>query len=122
MEKIDINFPNDKNTVLFVTGGCGFIGSNFINLILNSYDKICVVNIDAMYYCASEDNISEKWRNSDRYTLVKGNLCSIDLVNHLFSYSCMCCKTIITIVNLTDNKVCNFFSFCFKRSLWICKV
>ena len=85
MEKIDINFPNDKNTVLFVTGGCGFIGSNFINLILNSYDKICVVNIDAMYYCASEDNISEKWRNSDRYTLVKGNLCSIDLVNHLFS-------------------------------------
>ena len=85
MEKTVVNFPNDKNITLFVTGGCGFIGSNFINLILNNYDKINVVNIDAMYYCADENNIDKKWQNSDRYTLVKGNLCSIDLLTHLFS-------------------------------------
>ena len=37
------------------------------------------------YYCASEQNIAEKIRSSPRYTLVKGNLCSFDLVRHILS-------------------------------------
>lgn len=64
---------------LLVTGGCGFIGSNFINHIFKS-DKYNIVNFDAIYYCANELNINENIRNSNNYKLVKGNLCDIDLV------------------------------------------
>ena len=78
------DFEDSRDTVLLVTGGCGFIGSNFVNLILENYSKITVVNFDAMYYCASETNILEKWRKSKRYIFVKGNLCSMDLVRHVF--------------------------------------
>ena len=67
---------------LLVTGGCGFIGSNFINYIF-SKGLYNIINLDAMYYAADKDNIKEEIRNSDNYTLVEGNLCSIDLINHL---------------------------------------
>ena len=67
---------------LLVTGGCGFIGSNFINYIFAS-DKYKIINFDAMYYCADEKNIVSDIRNNPNYTLVKGNLCSEDLINHV---------------------------------------
>jgi len=78
------DFENTRDTVLLVTGGYGFIGSNFINLIMEKFDKIKLVNFDAMYYCASETNVDELWRTASRYTFVKGNLCSMDLVRHVF--------------------------------------
>ena len=65
---------------LLVTGGCGFIGSNFINYYFKKYNNVNIINIDAMYYCANEFNILPEIRNSDRYSLVKGNLCSFDLL------------------------------------------
>jgi len=70
---------------LLITGGCGFIGSNYINYIFNKYNDFNIVNIDAMYYCASETNIEEEIRNSERYRLIKGNLCSYDLVYHIIT-------------------------------------
>jgi len=68
---------------LLVTGGCGFIGSNFINYFYKKHQNVNIINLDAMYYCASEINVNEDIRNSDRYHLVKGNLCSYDLLNHI---------------------------------------
>ena len=65
---------------LLVTGGCGFIGSNFINYYFKKYNNVNIINIDAMYYCANEFNILPEIRNSNRYSLVKGNLCSFDLL------------------------------------------
>ena len=65
---------------LLVTGGCGFIGSNFINNYFENNNNVTVVNLDAMYYCASELNINENIRNSKNYHLIKGNLCSFDLI------------------------------------------
>ena len=70
---------------LLVTGGCGFIGSNFINYYFYKNEEINIFNLDAMYYCADEKNIIEEIRNSDRYKLIKGNLCSFDLLNHILS-------------------------------------
>ena len=67
---------------LLVTGGCGFIGSNFINYI-SSKGLYNIINLDAMYYAADKKNVNEEIRNSDNYTLVEGNLCSIDLINHI---------------------------------------
>jgi dTDP-glucose 4,6-dehydratase len=68
---------------LLVTGGCGFIGSNFINYYFNKNPNVRIVNLDVMHYCASVDNVEKEVRDSDRYNLVKGNLCSIDLVQHI---------------------------------------
>ncbi len=70
---------------LLVTGGCGFIGSNFINYYFHKNENIYIYNLDAMYYCADEMNIQEEIRNSERYKLIKGNLCSFDLLNHILS-------------------------------------
>jgi len=67
---------------LLVTGGCGFIGSNFINYIFNK-NIYNIINFDAMYYCADENNIQEYIRNSDNYSLAKGNLCDFDLVREV---------------------------------------
>jgi UDP-glucose 4,6-dehydratase len=69
---------------LLITGGCGFIGSNFINYIFDR-TNYTIINLDAMYYCASENNIKEEIRNNSRYKLIKGNLCSYDLVRHIIN-------------------------------------
>lgn len=71
-------------TNLLVTGGCGFIGSNFINHIAKT-NKYNIINVDAMYYCANEKNVDEYIRNSEYYTFVKGNVCSDDLMTHILS-------------------------------------
>jgi dTDP-glucose 4,6-dehydratase/UDP-glucose 4,6-dehydratase len=70
---------------ILITGGCGFIGSNFINYYFYKNTNVNIINLDAMYYCANESNIKEEIRISDRYNLVKGNLCSFDLLTHILS-------------------------------------
>ena len=70
---------------LLVTGGCGFIGSNFVNYYFRQNKDVTIVNLDAMYYCASETNVAEEVRNSSRYHLVKGNLCSFDLIANILN-------------------------------------
>ena len=65
---------------LLITGGCGFIGSNFINYFFPKNKIHCLVNIDAMYYCANENNINDDIRNNPNYFLIKGNICNTQLV------------------------------------------
>lgn len=67
---------------LLVTGGCGFIGSNFINYIFKT-KKYKIINLDTMYYCADETNVDEEIRLSESYRFIKGNICSSDLVNFI---------------------------------------
>ena len=76
---------NDKKVNLLVTGGCGFIGSNFVNYYFPKNKVDILVNLDAMYYCASEDNVDESIRNSDNYKLIKGNLQNFELVQNILS-------------------------------------
>jgi dTDP-glucose 4,6-dehydratase len=66
---------------LLVTGCCGFIGSNFVNYYFKENADVKIVNLDAMYYCASENNIDDNVKKSERYQLIKGNLCSYDLIS-----------------------------------------
>jgi dTDP-glucose 4,6-dehydratase len=71
--------------ILLVTGGCGFIGSNFINYYFNTNKNVRIINLDAMYYCANEFNINEEIRNSNRYQLIKGNLTLFDLIFNILN-------------------------------------
>lgn len=79
-----INFNDTNNTVLFVTGGAGFIGSTFINEIFKSYHNIYIINFDALYYCGNEKNINEDIRNSNRYRFIYGNLQNYDTLKYVF--------------------------------------
>jgi dTDP-glucose 4,6-dehydratase len=72
----------NANMILLVTGGCGFIGSNFINYIGKNHPNIKIVNIDALYYCADKNNVNKEIQKSKNYKLICGNICSKDLVNH----------------------------------------
>ena len=69
---------------LLITGGCGFIGSNFINYIFYK-NKYNIINLDTLYYCADEKNVNEDIRNHSNYTFIKGNICSEDLINHILN-------------------------------------
>ena len=64
---------------VFVTGGAGFIGSNFVRYWLNEHPKDKVVNYDLLTYAGNLESlkdIAEKQR--DRYTFVKGDICDYD--------------------------------------------
>ena len=65
---------------ILITGGSGFIGSNYINFLFKDDKNVNIVNIDALYYCANNENINEEVRNSDRYTFIKGNMCDYELL------------------------------------------
>lgn len=69
--------------ILLVTGGCGFIGSNFINYYFYANKECTIVNIDAMYYCANVENVKKEIRDSDRYIFVRGKIQSMDLLHHI---------------------------------------
>ena len=51
---------------LMVTGGAGFIGSNFIHYILEKYDDIAVVNYDKLTYAGNLDNLRD-FKENPRY-------------------------------------------------------
>ena len=70
--------------IIFITGGAGFIGSNFINIFCKNNHSIEVINFDALYYCADENNIKDEIRNSEKYTFIHGNLQSYDLLKYIF--------------------------------------
>jgi dTDP-glucose 4,6-dehydratase/UDP-glucose 4,6-dehydratase len=65
---------------LLVTGGCGFIGSHYINYIFQDPSNI-VYNIDCLNYCANVDNVMP----CDRYHFIKGNICDKDLIHHILN-------------------------------------
>ena len=67
---------------ILVTGGAGFIGSNYINYILRAKKDIRVVNLDKLTYAANLDNIEQP--NHPNYQFVKGDICDAQLVHNLF--------------------------------------
>jgi dTDP-glucose 4,6-dehydratase len=67
-----------------VTGGAGFIGSNFIRYILNKYKDVEVVNLDKLTYAGNPDNLRDV-ESEPRYSFIKGDICEEVLVNQIIS-------------------------------------
>ena len=65
-----------------VTGGCGFIGSNYIRTVLNREEDLHIVNLDKLTYAGNIQNLNGI--SSNNLTIVKGDICDVDLVNSLF--------------------------------------
>lgn len=104
----------EENTFknILVTGGCGFIGSNYINYILNKYNNIFILNIDRLDYCADELNIESQFRNDNtRYRLAIS-----DINNKEFILRCLKNYQIDTVIHFAaqshvDNSFGNSIQF-----------
>lgn len=69
-------------TKFLITGGAGFIGSNFIQFILDRHPGCKVVNLDKITYAGNLDNLRGASKNKN-YKFVKGDICDYRLVNKL---------------------------------------
>ena len=68
---------------ILITGGAGFIGSNFIEYLIDRYNDYFIVNMDKLTYAGSLENLKSV-ENNPRYRFVKGDICNRELVEHLF--------------------------------------
>jgi len=64
---------------ILVTGGAGFIGSNFIRYVLNKYPDYQIVNLDKLTYCGNLDNLRDI-EDNPRYHFIKGDVCDKKIV------------------------------------------
>ncbi len=69
--------------VILITGGAGFIGSNFITYYLEKYPEVNIINLDKLTYAGELSNLIEVNSNSN-YTFVQGDICDRNLVVSLF--------------------------------------
>ena len=67
---------------LLITGGAGFIGSNFIRYIINKYPDYKITNLDALTYAGNLENLKD-FENNLNYKFVKGDICDRELVESL---------------------------------------
>ena len=66
-----------------VTGGAGFIGSNFVIYMLNKYSDIKIINLDKLTYAGNLESLKSV-EKSPNYVFVQGDICDKDIVNGLF--------------------------------------
>jgi len=67
-----------------VTGGAGFIGSNFVHYMLNKYLDIKIINLDKLTYAGNLENLKDVETNPS-YTFVQGDICDKELAEKLFA-------------------------------------
>lgn len=72
-------------TVL-VTGGCGFIGSNFIRHMLRKYPQYRIANLDKLTYAGNPQNLADL-NGEERYSFTQGDICDAEVVDPLVKES-----------------------------------
>jgi len=68
---------------ILVTGGAGFIGSNFVEYLFERYPETHIIVLDALTYAGNPQNFPAKIKNSKRFEFWYGNVLNDDLVNEL---------------------------------------
>ncbi|WP_339230233.1 dTDP-glucose 4,6-dehydratase [Oceanobacillus sp. FSL K6-2867] len=74
---------NKRKETLLITGGAGFIGSNFITYFMKKYPNRQILNIDKLTYAGKADNLTEV-ENLENYQFIYGDIADDILVNQLF--------------------------------------
>lgn len=67
---------------ILVTGGAGFIGSNFVHYLLKTHPDVKIINLDVLTYAGSRENLKEL-PDPSRHTFVHGDICDQKLVDEL---------------------------------------
>jgi dTDP-glucose 4,6-dehydratase len=73
----------DVMKTILVTGGAGFIGSNFILYMLDKYDDYQIINLDKLTYAGNIENLKSV-EDDARYTFIKGDICDRQCVKGIF--------------------------------------
>ena len=75
----------EKMRTYLVTGGAGFIGSNYIHYMFKKYDnEIRIINVDALTYAGNLENLKDVEKR-ENYTFVKANICDKDAISKIFA-------------------------------------
>ncbi|MDP2684203.1 MAG: dTDP-glucose 4,6-dehydratase [bacterium] len=88
--KVNHNESRDKKIIL-VTGGCGFIGSNFIRHLYNKYPEYRIFNLDLLTYAGNQNNLLDIEQiecksdsNQRRYHFLYGDICDVRYLDIIF--------------------------------------
>jgi dTDP-glucose 4,6-dehydratase len=71
---------------LLVTGGCGFIGSNFVRQQLQAYSDVAIVNVDKLTYAGNLENLADV-ENDSRYRFERGDICDREFIDRVLASS-----------------------------------
>jgi dTDP-glucose 4,6-dehydratase len=70
---------------ILITGGCGFIGSNFVLHMLETYPDVQLLNLDLLTYAGNLENLQDTVPYGDRYRFIKGDIADLELVRDICS-------------------------------------
>lgn len=70
---------------ILVTGGAGFIGSNFVRYVLEKEPRANVINLDLLTYAGNRENLSDIESNPN-YTFIRGNITNAELVSYIMEH------------------------------------
>ena len=73
---------------LLVTGGAGFIGSNYITYMLNKYPQYRIITLDLLTYAGNLRNLRDAEKHTN-FEFIQGNICDRELVDYLFEKYCL---------------------------------
>jgi len=79
-----IKYNGGLTVKIFVTGGAGFIGSNFIHTMFRRYSDIQIINLDKLTYAGNLDSLHDVEKDH-RYTFIHGDICDQVVVGKIFS-------------------------------------
>ncbi|PKM77566.1 MAG: dTDP-glucose 4,6-dehydratase [Firmicutes bacterium HGW-Firmicutes-15] len=79
-----MNGDKTRPVSILVTGGAGFIGSNFIPYYINKHPEHCIINLDILSYAGNLDNLCEV-AGDQRYKFIRGDIGNRELLEHLFA-------------------------------------
>ena len=99
LQQKSIHLNSDSIKILLVTGGCGFIGSTFINYWLKTYPNDRIINIDRLDSVSNIKNIENS--DSPNYSLIVADINNKDIVLHLMKQ-----YNITHIVHFAGKKIC----------------
>lgn len=83
----EVNLGRDSEKTIFLTGAAGFIGSNFLRYMFDTYPDYHFIVLDLLTYAGNLDNIGDDIKESDRFEFVYGSITNQELVDSIMKRS-----------------------------------